>query len=645
MNIHSAISRLTRLTVLFAVIFMKFGQCAFDTRFRITARPTIGDVEGFTQPSQYMEKPNLWTNIFLGIPYARRPEQYDDFKRDFRFKKPDNPSWTGTWDATFYRPSCPQQTWLIRETLPGYSDTSEDCLYLNIFAPNIKNEGISTNPPLYPVLVFIHGGGWIMGSSVQYPAMLIAERLVVVVTINYRLNALGFLSTGDVNSPGNYGLWDQLKALEFVKQHIAAFRGNPYKITLMGQSTGAASVGHHIVSPRNVDLFQRAIMSSGSDLSEWSVIPKADSIKYAKALAYEVGCPVSEMERLMDCLKYYRTYDEIVNASMRVSLLRGSVGNPWGPVVDGQLVGVDYAFLPDHPSDIRLQGRFKRIPIICGLVLHEGSFFIPNLPNLLDGVTPSQFENIVREFLYDRSAKDMITTSDAVEFEYTHWPDPKNFTHVREMLIKLLSDFMVGTGTNEVLNSHVIFNTAYSYVFKYRSWNDYLPPWRGVAMGQDLQYIFGFPFWNETYTNMTGLYPRQEYDYSDRNISQYMINLITNFTARGDPTPRDLPLFEFRNSSWISYNLQNHSYLSITNKSENLTNFRQQEYAFWREYFPRVSGRDFYSGLSAPSEEIEKTSHYEKATWSLTAAAVLLCIVLISLFIVMCCRARKKDYI
>ncbi|ESO85321.1 hypothetical protein LOTGIDRAFT_73627, partial [Lottia gigantea] len=238
---------------------------------------------------------------------------------------------------------------------------SEDCLYLNIFAPNTG----TSNPNLYPVLVFIHGGGWIMGSSIQYPAMFLAERQVVVVTINYRLNALGFLSTGDVNAPGNYGLWDQLKALEFIKRNIKSFRGNPQKITIMGQSTGAASVGHHIVSPRSVDLFQRAIMLSGSDLSEWSTVKKVDSIKYAKALAYEIGCPVDDMERLVDCLRYYRTYNEIVNASMRVSLL-----------VNGNIVGVDYAFLPDHPADIRLQGRHKHIKVICGIVEHEGSFFI-----------------------------------------------------------------------------------------------------------------------------------------------------------------------------------------------------------------------------------------------------------------------------
>nr|KAG5698895.1 hypothetical protein BaRGS_006789 [Batillaria attramentaria] len=365
----------------------------------------------------------------------------------------------------------------------------------------------------------------------------------------------GFLSTGDRYSPGNYGMFDQLQALRFIKETIDSFRGDANRITIMGHSA---------------DLFHQAILMAGSDLSEWAVIPTDDSKEYAQRLAYEVGCPT------------------------------GKIGNPWGPVVDGQIVGVDFSFLPDPPLDMRRQGRMKKIKIMAGLNLHDGAFFIPNLPNLIDGVTPAQFDNILREFLQYRGIEDYNNVFSALQFQYTYWPVIKNMTFIRQELIEMMSDYMFGSAMNEVVDYQVRFNTVFFYVFKYRSWNDYTPKWRGVSHGEELPYVFGFPFINETYINLTGIYPRQEYDFADRNISEYMITMWTNFTARGDPTPRDQPIIWFRNSTWLEYNLHNHSYLSITNKSENLTNYRQSEFGFWREYFPQISGRGYceYTGAT-----------------------------------------------
>ncbi|XP_067665939.1 cholinesterase-like isoform X1 [Haliotis asinina] len=631
---------LTLSVILISVIELACGY-SYSGDY-VTTDTVYGKVKGVRVKSSLGTKYNWRINMFLGIPYAKRIEQYQDWRREFRFKNAEPPSWYGIWDATYHRPACPQQLWLLRETLPEYSETSEDCLYLNIYTPDKIDDFGGTN--LYPVLVFIHGGGWTMGSGQQYPGMFLADRSVVVVTFNYRLNALGFLSTGDQHAPGNYGMWDQIRALEFVKRTISSFRGNPNLVTIMGQSVGAVSVGLHLLSPRTGNLFHRAIMMSGSDLSEWAIIPSDDAKKYSKALGYEVGCPTNDNQRLIECLRMYRSYNEIVNASARVMMKPGKVGNPWGPVVDGQVLGVDYSFLPDPPSTIRKQGRFKKMQVLAGLVLDEGSFFIPNLQNLLDGVTPAQFDNILKEFLRDRGIVDMSNAIDALSYEYTYWPEPKNYSQVRQMLTDLMSDYMFGTGINEMLRSQVIFNTTYFYVFKYKSWNDYLPPWRGVAHGQDLQYVFGLPYFNETYVNMTGLRPRQEYDLNDRNISEYMINMFTNFTARGDPTPRDRPIKDFRNATWLGYNPTNHSYLSITNKSENLTNFRQKQYAFWTEYFPKVSGRDLFAFGTTQSPETEKTSPYEISTWALVAGGALMIIIIIAVCIVLARKTRTKNY-
>ncbi|KAL3891614.1 hypothetical protein ACJMK2_003869 [Sinanodonta woodiana] len=453
-----------------------------------------------------------------------------------------------------------------------------------------------------------------------------------------------FLSTGDNYSPGNYGMWDQQRAIEFVKENIQAFRGNPSMITIFGQSTGGASVGLHILSPRSANLFQQAIMMSGSDRCEWTYIPSTDYVKqYAKELGDQLGCPTNDNQRLITCLQVSRSADDIVNASARVRIKQGTVGNPWGPVVDGAFIGANEAFLPDAPKVMREQGRFQKIRVMGGLVSDEGSFYIPKLSSLESGVTPAQYENIVNEFLWDRKIIDMLNTKEALEFQYTYWPQPENYTMIRQELINMMSDYIFGSGMEDALKYQTLYNRTFFYVFDFRSRFDFLPPWRGVAHGQELQYVFGFPYVNETYNRLFGIYPRQEYDidYSDRNISDYMMNLFTNFSDSGNPTALQYEKKYFRNTTWLEYNVYNHSYLYIGNKSENRINYRQQYFAFWREYFVQLSNRPSYFTTAAPSSQ--RASSFETATWSLTALAGLLVIITIALFIVIC-RRRPKDY-
>lgn len=629
------------------LFYIKSTSCQFRHKYNVIVNCRHGAVEGFSIPSHYEAYDRQRINVFLGVPYAKRIPEYSDWRRQFRFNKPEKPAWTGIWDATKYRPACPQVPWLVKQTVPGFdraTDTSEDCLYMNIFVPNKTDEHPMRNPPLYPVMVFIHGGGYTMGASNQYPGVFLAERKVVVVTFNYRLNALGFLSTGDHYCPGNFGLWDQQRALEFIKENIKDFRGNPGMVTIFGQSTGAACVGLHLLSPRSVNLFQQAIMMSGSDRSKWAAITDIDEARgYARELASELGCPSNDNQRMITCMQLYRTADEIVNASARVRVKQGSVGNPWSPVVDGPYQGAVYGFLIDPPKSMREQGRFQRLRVMAGLVKDEGSFFIPNLPTLESGVTPNQFDNIVLEFLRDQKVADMVNAMEALTFEYTYWPQRQNYSWIRQELIDMMSDYVFGSGMDESLRSHALYNRTYSYVFNYKSRYDYLAPWRGVAHGQELQYVFGFPYINQTYLDLFGVFPRQEYDldFSDRNISEYMISLFTNFSDSGNPTDKKYLAKDFRNATWLEYNLKNHSYMEISNNSHNRINYRQKEYAFWRQYFKAVANR--FSVYTTEAPKSFSASEYQVATWSLTALAGILVVIIIALGLVIC-RMRPKDY-
>ncbi|XP_039582150.1 bile salt-activated lipase-like, partial [Passer montanus] len=184
---------------------------------------------------------------------------------------------------------------------------SEDCLYLNIWVPQGRRQ-VSTK---LPVMVYIYGGAFLLGGSqganfldnYLYDGEEIAVRgNVIVVTINYRVGPLGFLSTGDANLPGNYGLKDQHMAIAWVKRNIKAFGGDPDNITIFGESAGAASVSLQTLSPKNKGLFKRAISQSGVGLCSWAI--QRDPLLWAKKLGEKVGCSTDNTTVLANCLRH-----------------------------------------------------------------------------------------------------------------------------------------------------------------------------------------------------------------------------------------------------------------------------------------------------------------------------------------------------
>jgi len=189
-------------------------------------------------------------DAFLGIPYAQPPTG------EWRWRAPrPAPSWQGTRQALAFGPACPQ--------VPSPYSTptiSEDCLSLNVYAPR----GSQATPR--PVIVWLHPGSLAMGSGSDYDGQHLARQAnAIVVTINYRLAVLGFLSSTESQqeaTTANYGLQDQQLALKWVQSHIAAFGGDPGRVTLMGQSAGAISGCIHMVSPLSAGLFHRAILQS-----------------------------------------------------------------------------------------------------------------------------------------------------------------------------------------------------------------------------------------------------------------------------------------------------------------------------------------------------------------------------------------------
>ncbi len=222
--------------------------------------PAAGPICG--KPSSITIPAGAFTaNAYLGIPYAQPPVG------KLRWQNPvAHNSWTAPFSATQFGNKCPQAAAITNHVCSfKTSDQSEDCLYLNVWTPTGATPSLKL-----PVLVFIHGGGFLLGtggtknSDLYDGTYLAASQNVVVVTFNYRLGALGFLATDDMPSgAGNFGFSDQLMALNWVHQNIASFGGDPSQALLFGESAGAMSVGlHALSSPQSAGLFKAALMES-----------------------------------------------------------------------------------------------------------------------------------------------------------------------------------------------------------------------------------------------------------------------------------------------------------------------------------------------------------------------------------------------
>ncbi|XP_038219763.1 esterase FE4-like [Zerene cesonia] len=227
---------------------------------------------------------------FKGIPYAEPPVG------DLRFKapKPRTP-WIGVREAKEHGPESCQYNILLPQSTECKGD--EDCLYLNVYTPNIEPE----NP--LPVMVYIHGGGFVCGrgNSEQYGPEFLIKHNVILVTINYRLGILGFLCLDTEDIPGNAGMKDQVAALRWVQNNISNFGGDPDNVTIFGESAGAASVSAHLVSPMTKGLFKRAIMQSGTSLCPW--VQTYGARDRAILLARELGCECKDDKEIYEFFK------------------------------------------------------------------------------------------------------------------------------------------------------------------------------------------------------------------------------------------------------------------------------------------------------------------------------------------------------
>lgn len=438
--------------------------------------------------------------MFKGIPYAQPPVG------DLRWKAPQSvKNWPDVRPAVQFGPQCMQHR-VFSDMNFRSNGVSEDCLYLNVWTPAAKN-----NERL-PVLVYFYGGGFVAGdgSEFRYDGESMAAKGIVVVTLNYRLGVYGFLAHPELtkesphHASGNYGLLDQSAAIAWVSRNIAAFGGDPKKITIGGESAGSISVSAQMASPLSKNLIHGAIGESGSALAKTSTVPLDQAEQNGEKFA--AGLKATSLTELR-ALSTEQLQEATKNRQWRFPL-----------TVDGY-------FLPEPPAAIYAAGKQARVPLLVGWNSEESSWRAV-LGN--EEPTPENYEKAVRKLDAAR-ADELLKLYPATTRD-----------DVFQTATALAGDRFIGFATWKWFDMHT--KTGGKPVYRYfyaqprpatnpEPGKTAAPAARGAAHSAEIEYLFGNLATNKVYA----------WTPDDYRVSKMMQELFANFIKKGDPNAPDLP--------------------------------------------------------------------------------------------------------
>ncbi|XP_064471428.1 acetylcholinesterase-1-like [Ornithodoros turicata] len=498
-------------------------------------------------------------DVFLGIPFAEPPIG------DLRFRKPVAVRpWSGMYNASRMGPPCYQvfysSTW---DWAIPKRDYSEDCLHLNIWAPSCNQ----TKCPLKPVLIFIYGGGFNIGSTdweFYDGRMLAAYGDVVMASMNYRLGPLGFLNAGNDEAPGNMGLFDQNMALKWIHTNARAFGGDPNHIVLIGESAGAVSAGMHLISPLSKHMVKRVVLQSGSPMWDTPDNTK-DGPKKADELANIFHCSndthnfeshpkaVIRCLRDVDALTLFRTGEKVLGKRMLT----------YQPRLGDE-------FIPINPQEALKKGLFKDSSVLLGVNKDEGSIFVANsLPQIfLNDAAPNIttdeaafytiffFQYLIRQ-----------GTRDIRDHYYKNLKDA-DFDTVRQTFYDAIGDYLQICPTKYYAEAYSKFNNSvYFYYYTHRPSNSYWAEWLGTAHFDEVEFIFGLPVrFPEQFTN-------QEVEFS-----RTMMDIWLTFSKTGKPPA-------VNGLTWPRFTEDNDVHLELNPKQYRIGKGLHKSHChFWKKY-------------------------------------------------------------
>uniref|UniRef100_A0A8K9UJM1 Thyroglobulin n=1 Tax=Oncorhynchus mykiss TaxID=8022 RepID=A0A8K9UJM1_ONCMY len=525
--------------------------------------PAHGTLQG-SSVTTLLESDRKTVRQFLGVPYARPPI------RALRFVPPQPAEWSGTWNATVTRPSCLQ---------PGAvesSASSEDCLYLNIFIPS----GIRGSAA---VLVFFHNPSGAAGddtASLLDGSYLAAVGNIVVVTVNTRVAAFGFLSTGSTALPGNAGFQDQVAALKWVQENIEAFGGDPRLVTVGAERSGADVASLHLTSPSSRGLFDRMLLMGGSVFSPASVLSVSKAQGQAEALARELGCSSSDPEQLGSCLRAAPAQD--LNAAQTKLLSVSGPLQAWGPVVDGVSV-------QGKPSMALMNAGFHRADLLLGSSAEDGLISrakrIKNFEELQGRAdSKTAFYEALSNSLGGDDANAFVKAAATWFYSMQHSPSPAGYNLFSQALNSATRDLFIVCPTIKMANFWAA-NTR-SNVFMYYLPEDTAQTSADLSVPLDVHYAFGLPHSPLTYDLFTN---------TERRLSLQMMTYMANFIKSGNPNQaHSVSRVAFSEAAlplWHAF--QSHpegdSYMEVEPGLSNHRGLRRAQCSFWADYVPSLT--------------------------------------------------------
>ncbi|XP_067008041.2 esterase FE4 [Anabrus simplex] len=499
---------------------------------------------------------------FLGIPYGKPPVG------NLRFKAPvPAESWNGTREALQEGNMCKQPADGRRA-----SASDEDCLFLNVYTPELPASG-----SLKPVMVWIHGGGFLSGSGnhePQGPEFLI-NKGIVYVSINYRLGIFGFLSTEDEVVPGNAGMKDQVLALRWVQQNIAAFGGDPNQVTIAGESAGGSSIHYHLLSPMSKGLFHGAIGQSGSTSCAWAIAgkPRKNAFLVGKVLGFtgESSQDLVDFLRNISSDELLMTSVATMNEEDQFRLMNQFHELPsLEPVIEGET-----AFITEDPLILLDEGKFHNVPYLTGVTSEEGIFLVSagifgknRTLEEVDEDFSKTFKPELRICREDSCGDEMIP-----KIRSFYFSDKPLSNDTLGDLIHMCTDMSFHEGVLHGVKKMSSKSSApvYFYQFSYDGGLGFtkvtapgIINFPGAAHGDDLGYIFDIGV-------------QVSDDSLDAEVRSRMVTLWTNFVKTGNPTPEVTAEFP----AWLPYTSNATNYMDIGSQLEAKTDLHKSRMDFW----------------------------------------------------------------
>ncbi len=449
------------------------------------------------------------TNAYLGLPYAETTAGENRWRVPIPLK-----NWESLFNGTAFGPACPQAA------NPSYPQ-SEDCLSINVWTPGTKSDKPRE------VLVFIYGGAFVFGYNgdpMYNGAYTAAYGDVVVVSMNYRLGALGFLAglkdktTGEEIN-GNFGILDQILALKWVQENISAFGGDPEKVAIYGESAGAMSVGIHLVSsPESKPLFRAAIMESNPLGLPYKTFKNSRSI--AKRFAHNLGCSIDDVSCMRNKLP-----EVVLDAQQQGNMIWPAVFHgikdllAWAPVVDGEVI-------TEQPIEAISNGKLTK-PLVIGTNRNEGLLFIEKAKAAFKRETISKLDyKLMVDFIFrDRKI--------AKKLYEIYPPSDSDNTFI---VSKVITDYLF-TCPSLFSASHCSPST-WSYQFDHVSSFNIWPQAKGckdyVCHGDELPYVFH-----------SAANRGHKFTPDEDKLSNLMVGYWTNFAKTLNPNPSDINWSQF----------------------------------------------------------------------------------------------------